>query len=89
MNQVLLGAVVVSKDSSRVGGVRLASSFASHSGVAVHHEGTKSTKGTKAWALALSHDVMVRQLRYTALSDQVFLSQYTRWHSARNFGSGD
>ena len=24
----------------------------------VHHEGTKNTKGTKAWALALSHDVI-------------------------------
>ena len=24
----------------------------------VHHEGTKNTKGTKAWALALSHNVI-------------------------------
>jgi len=26
--------------------------------VTVHHEGTKATKVTKAWALALSHDVI-------------------------------
>jgi len=26
--------------------------------VTVHHEGTKATKGTKVWALALSHDVI-------------------------------
>jgi len=26
--------------------------------VTVHHEGTKNTKGTKAWALALSHEVI-------------------------------
>ena len=31
---------------------------ASHSGVTLYHEGTKTTKGTKAWILALSHEVL-------------------------------
>jgi len=34
--------------------------------VTFHHEGTKNTKGTKARALALSHDVIGPQLSYTA-----------------------